>query len=302
MNEAGGVPRSCDKGSDGASRMVANMMIMGGDLRRLGVPEAEARLRFDAEPREAGTGPGRRVLVVDGKPAFELSYWCGTCPFLFRRLENARQTLSLAGVQEHLAGQLSDLDDGVLDAFGSLLPEGEYLPMLLRVEPRLVIPGQEGDYFSHEQVDTWGLDAFWGLPEYPHTPYYRTFETVVDDDAHLYEFVVPMVPPTWNERERVQEYVDLMGRGTVPTAVAVSTLDLCRTALGLGADDYEHWGLTHFLLDGHHKLEAAASAGHPVQLLSLLALEEGLAEASDHHRLAALRSQPCLSREARQAR
>ncbi|MEV3893629.1 hypothetical protein OG333_33380 [Streptomyces anulatus] len=86
------------------------------------------------------------------------------------------------------------------------------------MEPRLVIPGREGDYFSGEQVTTWGIDQFWGLPQYPHTPFYRTFETAVDADAHLYEFVVPMVPPTWNERERVEEYVALMEQGTVPTA------------------------------------------------------------------------------------
>lgn len=119
-------------------------------------------------------------------------------------------------------------------------------------------------------------------------PYYRTFETAVDATAHLYEFVVPMVPPTWNTRDRVEEYVELMGGGTVPTAVAVSTLDVCEPAVGQPADHYRHWGLTHFLLDGHHKLEAAATAGHPVRLLSLLALGEGLAESEDYGRLPAL--------------
>ncbi|MFG3363957.1 hypothetical protein ACGF0K_03090 [Streptomyces sp. NPDC048156] len=94
---------------------------------------------------------------------------------------------------------------------------------------------------------------------------------MVDDEAHLYEFVVPMVPPTWNDRERVAEYAEQMERGTMPTAVAVSTLDVCRPALDRSTDYYTHWGLTHFLLDGHHKLEAAASVGRPVQLLSLLA-------------------------------
>ncbi|GGQ85139.1 hypothetical protein [Streptomyces flaveolus] len=64
------------------------------------------------------------------------------------------------------------------------------------MEPRLVIPEKEGDYFSGAQVTTWGIDQFWGLPQHPHTPYYLTFETAVSSDAHLYELVVPMVPPT----------------------------------------------------------------------------------------------------------
>ncbi|MEV7016107.1 hypothetical protein [Streptomyces sp. NPDC093991] len=274
-----------------------------GEPRRLGVPGHEARLSFETELHGLGAAPRRRLLTLDGKPAFELSMWCGTCQFLFRRLEGADGTLSLEDLRERLANRISGLDDGILTAFGSLLPEGDYLPLLLRVEPRLVLPGQDGDYFSNEQVATWGPDRFWGLPEHPRTPYYRTFETVVDDTAHLYEFVVPMVPPLWNDRERVEQYVRRMRRGSVPTAVAVSTLDLCGPAMSPHpADGYEHWGLTHFLLDGHHKLEAAASAGRPVQILSLLAVGESLSSHDDHRRLPALRAQPRLSREARPAR
>ncbi|MFI6874874.1 hypothetical protein ACIBL6_15670 [Streptomyces sp. NPDC050400] len=272
-------------------------MIKTGDPRSLGVPSSEARLHFDTELQELGGGPRRRLLMVDDEPAFELSFYCGTCPLLFRRLETAREKLSLERMKERLTRALADPDEGgVIEAFGALLPEGEYLPLLLDVEPRLIIPGKEGDYFSGEQVTAWGLDQFWGLPEYPHTPYYRTFETAVDTDAHLYEFVVPMVPPTWNERERVGEYVALMARGTVPTAVAISTLDVCQSALGLADDPAAHWGLTHFLLDGHHKLEAAATAGRPVRLLSLLTLGESLARAEDAARLPALRAQPRATR------
>ncbi|MFJ8017323.1 hypothetical protein [Streptomyces sp. NPDC096339] len=267
-------------------------MIRSGDPRSLGVPAAEARLHFDTELQEIGGAPRRRLLMVDDEPAFELSFYCGTCPLLFRRLRTATQKLSLESMQERLTGALDDPDDGgVIDVFGGLLPEGEYLPLLLSVEPRLVVPGREGDYFSGEQVTTWGIDQFWGLPEHPHTPYYRTFETAVDADAHLYEFVVPMVPPTWNERERVEEYLALMERGTVPTAVAISTLDVCQPSLDLADDPSAHWGLTHFLLDGHHKLEAAATAGRPVRLLSLLTLGESLAGADDCARLPALRAQ-----------
>lgn len=246
-------------------------MITSGERRRLGVPAAEARLRFEAEQRETGGGPGRRLLVVDGEPSFELSFWCGTCPFLFRRLETAGQTLSLDGVRDRLTAALADPDDGgVIDAFAALLPEGEYLPVLLRVEPRLVVPGKEGDYFSGEQVVTWGLDQLWGLPQFG--------------------------SPDVEHAGALEQYVELMGLGTVPTAVAVSTLDVCEPASGAPADHYQHWGLTHFLLDGHHKLEAAATAGRPVQLLSLLALGEGLAEAEHYDRLPALRAQPRSAR------
>ncbi|GGT17434.1 hypothetical protein [Streptomyces sp. KD18] len=276
------------------------MIIKTADPRTLGVPSSDARLHFDTELQELGGGPRRRLLFVDDEPAFELSFYCGTCPLLFRRLEGAREKLALESMQEQLTVTLEDPDDaGVIDAFGALLPKDEYLPLLLSVQPRLVIPGKDGDYFSGEQVATWGVNQFWGLPEYPHTPYYRTFETAVDANAHLYEFVVPMVPPAWNERERVEEYLALMEQGTAPTAVAISTLDVCQPAIAFGDDPSEHWGLTHFLLDGHHKLEAAAAAGRTVRLLSLLALGESLSGSDHQARLRALRAQPRSTRAAR---
>lgn len=83
--------------------------------------------------------------------------------------------------------------------YGQVLPESEYTVLLLEATPRFVEPGDASDYFSHEQVTTWGIDSFVGAPEDPGSPYYRTFEARVGRDEHLYEFVVPMVPPAWND-------------------------------------------------------------------------------------------------------
>jgi hypothetical protein len=217
-------------------------------------------------------------MFVGDEPAYELSFWCGTCAFIFRRLAGANAGGSLDELAQRLTVGLTDLDGVVVDRFGSLLAAGEYRPLLLEVMPRLTAPGATGDYFAEEQVSTWGLTPFWGLPEYPGTPYYRGRKWRVDKSAHLYEFVVPMVPPSWNERDRVSHYVERLQRDSLPTAVAVSILDVCEPAVTApGRDRYAHWGLTHFLLDGHHKFEAAASLGVPLRMLSLLSTEGSLA-------------------------
>ncbi|MDQ6527158.1 hypothetical protein RB608_26325 [Nocardioides sp. LHD-245] len=180
---------------------------------------------------------------------------------------------------------------------GSALPLGDYVPILLDLQPRLVMPAQAEDYFAHEQVDTWGLESFWGLPVYPQTPYYRTFETAVDSEAHLYEFVVPMVPPSWNERTRVQEFEGLLEAGSKATSVAVSILDVCQPATDLGPDYHAHWALTHFLIDGHHKMEAAASSGRSIRLLTLLSVRDGLASPEQVAQIPELRSRPAVARD-----
>lgn len=267
------------------------MLLSALSPRLLGTPEELAPLRFGTI--DPGSPFSPRHLFRAGKPAFELSLWCGTCPFLFQRQEGASSTLSSgAPMVEERQRDLSDVPEAVIAAFADLLPKGDYLPLLLEVAPELVAPHAQRDYFTHEQVATWGVDTFWGLPEDPRTFYYRTFETAVTPDAHLYEFVVPMVPPSWNDREQVGRYVDLLSSGVRPTAVALSTLDICQPALDDGSTDYyAHWGLTHFLLDGHHKLEAAAVSGQKVHLLALVSLEGSLAARDDVMRLPQLLSQ-----------
>lgn len=262
------------------------------------IPEQEsAVVRFGEEIKPEGQWAGRRLMWQGADPAFELSFWCGTCPLLFKRLEGATETLSLPELQETLNTGIENIDHDVLGAFAAMLPAGSYVPMLLRVQPELVYPGRQGDYFSEEQVGTWGMSGFWGLPEYPQTPYYRTWQAPVDSSAHAFEFVVPMVPPTWNESDRVKEYAQILDSSS-PTAVAVSILDVCQPAMDNGTDYYAHWGFTHFLLDGHHKMQAAAEAGRPLQLLSLLSVEEGLSDQLDVDRLMKLRAQPSARRNA----
>ena len=269
------------------------MLLEQGAPRRLGVRSA-ARIRFGEEAKARGAWAGRRLMWLDSRPAFELSFWCGTCQFLFKRLEGSNETLSLGELELRLGDGLDALDDGVIDRFGDLLTRGDYVPLLLELQPRLVQPFGPGDYFCEEQVATWSVDAFWGLPEYAQTPYYRTYETAVDSGAHLFEFVVPMVPPSWNDRDRVREHGARLATSARPTAVAVSLLDVCEPATDDGADDvFAHWALTHFVLDGHHKLEAAA-AGE--RRLSLLSVDSSLATREQVERVAGLRDRPRTAR------
>ncbi len=157
------------------------MLIGAGAERRLGGPAP--RVAFGEEPRPAGAWAGRRVLTLDGEPAYELSWPCGSCQFLFQRLTGADDTLSAADLRDRLATGLAGPDDDVVGAFGLLLGARTYLPLLLEVRPTLHRPSGPGDYFAEEQVATWGLSSFSGLPEYPATAYYRTFETAVDTGA-----------------------------------------------------------------------------------------------------------------------
>ncbi|CAM3817916.1 hypothetical protein ACXYTP_06685 [Tsukamurella ocularis] len=256
------------------------MLISTAPQRRLGVPHDEATLRIG--PIDPDEPTSSRHLFIEGTPSFVLSFWCGTCPFLFERKTIGYDISDERQPFDKLERGLDVIDEEVVTTFAGLLPAGEYLPLLVEVTPELVAPYDDRDYFTNEQLGTWGIDPLWGLPQNPLTPYYRTFETEVAPDEHLFEFVVPMVPPSWNEEKRVQHYADLFAAGSTPTAVALSILDRRAPAVIArdSTDFYEHWAVTHFLLDGHHKFEAAARVGAPLRLLALVNIDESLADAA----------------------
>jgi hypothetical protein len=220
-------------------------------------------------------------LTVKGRPAFEISFWCGTCPILFQRHPESGGYLPPDRMRDRLAHGLDTLDPEVVTAFLSLLSAGDYLPMLLEVRPLLVRPGDDMDYFTREQLQTWDLtdDALEGKPNDPKTPYYRLdggTPPQIKPGAVLFEFLVPMTSTADLSPDTVSSYTTRLGE-TAPTAVALSILDTAAPwdyteSATLRA---QHYALTHFLIDGHHKTAASAATGQPLRLLSLLSLSGG---------------------------
>jgi hypothetical protein len=253
----------------------------------LGVKEKHAVVAVPTPKPAPGTAFPPRRLILKGRPAFDLNLWCGTCPALFKKLSEP-EVADLGLTNEQLNVGLTQIDDVALRAYGKLLPQSTYTVLLLEIRPRLVEPGSSLDYFTHEQVVTWGLDDS-GAADDPGTPYYRTFETKLGTDRHLYEFVVPMVPPTWNDPGRVNAYLETGGTES-GTAVAYSLFDVLQPAMDEGEDYYEHWVLTHFLLDGHHKVEAAARTERPVRLLSVVDERISIASPEDLEAMVRARS------------
>lgn len=130
------------------------MIIDRSRPQTLGVKKKSV-LRFGEVPKSPGMWAGRRALMAVDRPLFELSFWCGTCPFLFERLDSgADRVVEDIHFTGRLANGLTAVDEEVVTHFSSLLPRATYIPLLLEVTPRLVEPSGSDDYFAHEQIAT----------------------------------------------------------------------------------------------------------------------------------------------------
>ena len=110
-----------------------------------------------------------------GFSIYELSRICETCPPLFRHLAEAPgpERLSVTEFKDRLASGLGSLDEDVLAVMSSVLPVGEYVPLLLGLWPRLVLPGEPGDYFAEERLAAFPDVEVWDRESQPSGPYYR---------------------------------------------------------------------------------------------------------------------------------
>ena len=154
---------------------------------------------------------------------------------------------------------------------------------MLRILPVRTAVGSGEDYFAHEQRDVWNFDQ--DPSQDPGTPYYRVEGRcgipAPEKDDLVYEFIAPLQVLDDLNPERVGSFEQLLAEGEEPTAVAVGVLDIKCYYDSPSA----HWALTHYLLDGHHKVEAAARTGRPLTLLTFITSEHGISSPESIDRL-----------------
>jgi hypothetical protein len=216
-----------------------------------------------------------RYLTVENKRAYHIGNICGTCAFFFERLEGANHSIKAAAIAERLNAGIDIASPAFTSILSEILPSGAYYINFPTLIGRLIAPGAADDYFVQEEAALWGSE--W-VPHDPHITYYRSQSVVKSEHRQLFEFVIPMFPPTRLDQERLIHYKDEIVHGCQPTAFVVSVLDIKQPAVWNGKPEItEHWCLAHYLIDGHHKTYAATQLGAPLNLVSFLAVDESIA-------------------------
>jgi hypothetical protein len=233
-------------------------------------------------------------LLVAGQRVFEYGCPCGTCGIVFRRVGTSTHRLSDAEAFT-LLGRLDSVpSDGNLRRLARVLQSGIYHPAIVEGAVRLVDPGTPDDYFASDVVRLSGLEP----PEYeqpsgPRTMYYRlgsdrvlkrTGRLTSPHKALVTSVIMPLHDPSQLNRERIDYWLREGEAGVPLTAFAVSVIDNQQPAMRPADPSYayeEHFLFTNCLLDGHHRVQAAAESGRTIRVLSLLARESSMVKSED---------------------
>jgi hypothetical protein len=272
-------------------------------LLRFDNPTGEGIIGFDAPrpwgpEKDADPSLWYAAVTVNGERVFQYGCPCGTCGITFKKVASQTDRVSDAEAVD-LLGELDHVpSEFALRRLARILPQGTYHMAVIEEPVRLIMPGAPDDYFAREVVRLFGLEPpEYEKPQDPGTPYYRLgpdHELAVphsggelrlgSDFRYTYpggvtktlltQIVMPLQDPATLDRGRVEHWKSKSRAGCPLTAFAVSVLDNQSPAVVKGDKDYSYKGqmlLTHCLLDGHHRVQAASETGSPVRVLTLLA-------------------------------
>jgi hypothetical protein len=228
---------------------------------------------------------------VRGERLFEFGSPCGTCGVIFRKLRSVDEPLSDARAVELLGALERVPDDATLAKLARALARGTYFPLVTGPVPTGVQPGGPNDYFANEVVSTFTVDPGDSEePAGPATPYWRLGPAVRfarnkwpsgPHTAMVTAIAMPMHDPDRLDRARIDEWKGKIRAGWTPTALAVSVLDVQAPGDGRVRAIMEHFLMTHCVLDGHHRIQAAAELGSPVRILSFWSQDASYVDPQD---------------------
>lgn len=229
----------------------------------------------------------KRYISVAGKKVLNMGNVCSSCPFFFKRLKEKKLSISPEDIIEKLNHGITKLEPELINSLQKIFPSGAYFVLLSQINPKLVHPNDDNDYFTREARVCYPPGE--QPPPSPGVEYYRSNSQRLDKYEYFFEFLIPMLSKNKLDKQRIQEYQHKFELGIKPTAVSLSTLE--QTASDppndmvppMESNDYGHTCLVHYLIDGHHKTYAAATKGMPITLISFLAINHGvLHERSDY--------------------
>lgn len=221
-------------------------------------------------------------LTVAGERIYEYGCPCGTCGILFRKIGqptrslNDDEAVSILGSLERVPSA-SDLR-----RMARVLEPGVYYPFVIAGLVTLVQPGAPDDYFATDVVRLSGLDPpDYREPSSPRTAYYklgsdfdltRSGRLGGPHKALITSVVMPLHDPSALNADRIAYWKAQYEAGVPLTAFAVSVIDNQAPAMWPDDRSYayeEQFLLANCLLDGHHRIQAAAELRVPIRILSL---------------------------------
>lgn len=179
---------------------------------------------------------------------------------------------------------------------GKIFTPGDYVVACRTIHPHWFEGTDKTNYFQNQYLDFSTYDresenpfvdhgfyqVFWDNPVwYKPYPVFLEEDTTTQIPCALFEIVIPLQAHATLDRERVEYYKhEMTYSGLIPTVLVLSMIDDRKLCTSPRIRDnpypkkirkYDHLAVaTSFIIDGHHKMAAAAELNLPVHVLQYI--------------------------------
>lgn len=263
--------------------------IIDEDLATFDLAWGRGAIEIDYRPPIAGATWPRwdRALTINGQRIYDTGSTCGTCETILHQFGWPEPSLSATARALDAAGfGRTALDRDWIEAISPLLFQlrsGRYVVGLVDLYLDRIDPSSADKSFfvtrndrrnEHVERDEDGLPYDW-----PGTSHYQTVTDFFDDALAVYTVVMPTRDPASLDPTRVERFGEQLLAGERPWAIA----------LGLVDDRYvrARWEERFFqliVLDGHHRIEAAARYGEGARIAVVFRVADNWGPPEDRDR------------------
>lgn len=257
------------------------------DTMETTIENSQSLLAFERPKADGVFGFWDEYLTIAGKKSYQIGVACAECSFSFERIDedsiskNTVINMLSQEIKEQLDTGIEKIDQHILDDIKAIVPNGKYQVVLTSVLPKLVVPQQQSDYFVEELAE---LDYNAAQNPYNTKTNYFRLNTAALPNEDFFEFLIPIKSLDSLDKQRVKQHEELLVKGNRPTAVALSKITYGEPPHRLVNENaliINHIVLSHYLIDGLHKVYASAKTQKPIALLFFVPQDHG-AEYIEH--------------------
>ena len=232
--------------------------------------------------------------MVNGERIYEYGCPCGTCGIVFRKIGSTVYRLDDSDIVDLLGALDTVPPPPILHRLARVLEPGLYHPIIIEGTVSQIQPEAANDYFATDVVRLFGLEPpEYKIPSGPGTAYYkfgldyelgRTGRISGPHQALVTAVVMPLHDPSRLNRARIEYWKEQHAVGHCLTAFALSVVDNQSPAMEPPDKTYkykEQFLFTNCLIDGHHRIQAAAELGARTRILSLVSSKFSLVSDTD---------------------
>jgi hypothetical protein len=246
-------------------------------------------IEIDYKPPTAGSTWPRwdRALLIGGERVYDTGATCGTCETVLSQVGWPEPHVSATARALDGAGfGRAGLDRAWLETMSPLLFQlrsGRYVVGLVDLAlARVDVSSADQSFFvaRNERRQEDAMRGEDGVPyDWPGTSHYQTTTCLHDDALAVYTVVMPTRDPASLDEAKIERFCSMLRAGERPWAIA----------LGLVDDRYvrARWEERFFqliLLDGHHRVEAAARSGEAARIAVIFRVADSWGPPEDRAR------------------